>query len=120
MYDLPPALPPALPPDLPRLRDIATYLQIQLAYVQRRIAEAEQREREASRPAAARRGAPPAWTLQIGIGADPRPVAVHHGECGIASSARTRSMSQRDAIEALAAGVAPCSLCRPERELQVD
>ncbi|MEU3994150.1 DUF6233 domain-containing protein [Streptomyces platensis] len=73
---------------------------------------------EASRQAAARRP-PPEWTLQVDVGAEPRPVAVHHGECAVAG-ARRRRISRRDAIEALAAGVEACLLCRPDRELQVD
>ncbi|TBO60213.1 hypothetical protein EYS09_07895 [Streptomyces kasugaensis] len=107
-----------LPADLPRLRAIAMYLQLQLDHVGRRIAEAERWE--ASRKAAARPASPPQWTLQMDVGAEPQPVAVHHGECRIGGGARRRRIGRRDAIEALAVGVMPCALCRPDRELQVD
>ncbi|AJT70192.1 hypothetical protein T261_8600 [Streptomyces lydicus] len=52
------------------------------------------------------------------IGAEPRPVAVHH-QCAM-RGARMRQITRRDAIEALAAGVQACVLCRPDRELQGD
>ncbi|WP_331759783.1 DUF6233 domain-containing protein (plasmid) [Streptomyces sp. NBC_01525] len=112
MSDIPP-----LPPDLPRLHAIATYLQLELERVHHRMAEVEQWE--ASRRASARPAVRPEWTLQMDIGADPRPVAVHHGECSV-PSARMRQITRRDAFEALAAGVQACVLCRPDRELQVD
>ncbi|WP_432003656.1 DUF6233 domain-containing protein [Streptomyces sioyaensis] len=107
---------PPLPPDLPRLHAIATYLQLELEHVRRRIAEVEQWE--ATRRASARPAVPPEWTLQMDIGADPRPVAVHH-QCTM-RGARVRPITRRDAIEALAVGVQPCAMCRPDRELQVD
>nr|WP_244942473.1 DUF6233 domain-containing protein [Streptomyces sioyaensis] len=53
------------------------------------------------------------------MGADPRPVAVHLGECTV-GGARLKRITRRDAIEALTAGILPCALCRPDRELQVD
>ncbi|MFF7705336.1 DUF6233 domain-containing protein [Streptomyces lydicus] len=105
-----------LPSDLNRLRTIETYLQLQLQRVQRQVAEAEQWE--ASRQSAAQSRTPPEWTLQMGIGVDPSPVAVHHGEC--TGGKRLRRITRRDAIEALSVGVLPCALCRPDRELQVD
>ncbi|MCL7496083.1 DUF6233 domain-containing protein [Streptomyces sp. MCA2] len=111
--------PPPLPADLSRLRVIATYLQLELERVHRRIAEAEQRDREAARQATARPLPPPAWTLQMNVSADPRPVAVHHGQCTVGQP-RIRPISRRAAIEALTAGVEACALCRPDRELQVD
>ncbi|MFG2402511.1 DUF6233 domain-containing protein [Streptomyces lydicus] len=107
---------PPLPPDLPRLHAIATYLQLELEHVRRRIAEVEQWE--ATRRASARPAVPPEWTLQMDIGADPRPVAVHHGQCTM-RSARMRPITRRDAIEALTVGIQACALCRPDRELQV-
>ncbi|MFI6771153.1 DUF6233 domain-containing protein [Streptomyces sp. NPDC050355] len=106
-----------LPPDLPRLKAIETYLQLQLRRVQQKVAEAEQWE--ASRRAAAQPRTPPEWTLQMDIGADPRPVAVHHGECTTGGK-RLQRVTRRDAIEALSVGILPCALCRPDRELQVD
>ncbi|MGW7488908.1 DUF6233 domain-containing protein [Streptomyces sp. NPDC054786] len=53
------------------------------------------------------------------VGADPRPVAVQHGECSV-SGARHRRITRPDAIEALSAGVESCVPCRPAHELQVD
>lgn len=106
-----------LPPDLSRLRAIETYLQLQLRSVQQRVAEVEQWEK--TREAAARPRNLPEWTLQMDIGPVPRPVAVHHGECTVGGK-RLKRISRRDAIEALGAGILPCALCRPERELQVD
>lgn len=73
-----------LPPDLPRLQAIATYLQLELERVQRRMAEVEQWE--AARRASTRPAVPPEWALQMDIGADPQPVAVHHGQCTTASA----------------------------------
>ncbi|MFE3770916.1 DUF6233 domain-containing protein [Streptomyces sp. NPDC059122] len=108
---------PLLPPDLPRLHAIETYLQLELERVHRRIVEVEQWE--ATRRASARPAVPREWTLQMDIGADPRPVAVHHGQCTV-RSARMRRITRRDAIEALAVGVQPCVLCQPDRELQMD
>ncbi|MEU9483078.1 DUF6233 domain-containing protein [Streptomyces decoyicus] len=102
--------------DFPRLQAIALYLDLQLQAVRRRIAEAGQWE--ASRKAAARPPSPPEWTLQVDVGAEQRPVAVHHGEC--VAGARSRRITRRNAIEALAVGVEPSLTCRPDRELQVD
>ncbi|MFG2866094.1 DUF6233 domain-containing protein [Streptomyces sioyaensis] len=108
-----------LPDDVDRLRVIATYLQLELARVHRRITEAQLREREAAaRTAADRPVPPPAWTVQMNVGADPRPVAVHHGECTVGQP-RVRPIARRAAIEALTAGVEACALCRPDRELQI-
>ncbi|MFE3770915.1 DUF6233 domain-containing protein [Streptomyces sp. NPDC059122] len=61
---------------------------------------------------------PPEWTLQMDIGADPQPVAVHDGQ-GIVRGAMMPQVPRRDAIEALA-GVQPCFMCRPDRGLRVD
>lgn len=85
--------------------------------MRRRMTEVEQWE--ATRKASARPAAPPEWTLQMDIGADPLPVAVHHGECTV-GGARLRRITRRDAIEALAVGVQACVLCRPDRELQAE
>ncbi|MCZ1012640.1 DUF6233 domain-containing protein [Streptomyces lydicus] len=110
-----------LPDDVERLKVIATYLRLELERVHRHLAQAEQREQEqeAARQAAARAAPPPAWTVQVTVGADPRPVAIHHGQCTIGQP-RVRPITRRAAIEALTAGVEACSLCRPERELQID
>ncbi|WP_189097945.1 DUF6233 domain-containing protein [Streptomyces kronopolitis] len=110
-----------LPDGVERLRVIATYLRLELERVHRRLAQAEQREQaqEAARQAAARAASPPAWTVQVTLGADPRPVAIHHGQCTIGQP-RVRPITRRAAIEALTAGVEACALCRPERELQTD
>ncbi|MGI5262452.1 DUF6233 domain-containing protein [Streptomyces angustmyceticus] len=108
-----------LPDDVERLKVIATYLQLELERVHRAIARADQREREAARQAAACAAPPPAWTVQMNVGADPRPVAVHHGECTVGQP-RVRPISRRAAIEALTSGVEACALCRPDRELQID
>ncbi|MGW7019697.1 DUF6233 domain-containing protein [Streptomyces decoyicus] len=45
--------------------------------------------------------------MQLNLGADQRPVAVHHGECAV-GGARARRITRRGAIEALAAGVESC------------
>ncbi|WP_406220638.1 DUF6233 domain-containing protein [Streptomyces decoyicus] len=109
-----------LPDDSDRLRVIATYLQLELARVQRRLATAEQREREQQLAhQAAARSAKPAWTVQVTLGAEPRPIVIHHGECTVGRP-RVRPITRRDAIEALTAGVEACGLCRPDRELRVD
>ncbi|MFG2094601.1 DUF6233 domain-containing protein [Streptomyces sp. NPDC048612] len=108
-----------LPADLSRLRVIATYLRLELDRVQLRIAEAEQQEQEAARRVAASAGPPPAWTVQMNVGADPQPVAIHHGECAVGQP-RVRPITRRGAIEALTAGVEACALCRPDRELRID
>ncbi|MFI1502589.1 DUF6233 domain-containing protein [Streptomyces platensis] len=108
-----------LPDDVERLKVIATYLQLELQRVHRSIARAEQREQEAARQAAACPVPPPAWTVQMNLAADPRPVAVHHGECTVGQP-RVRPITRRAAIEALTAGVEACALCRPDRELQID
>ncbi|WP_423247491.1 DUF6233 domain-containing protein [Streptomyces decoyicus] len=62
---------------------------------------------------------PPERTLQRDIGPHPQPGAVHHAQ-GIVRGARMRPITRRDAIEALAAGVQPCFMCRPDRGLRVD
>lgn len=86
----------------------------------RRITEAELREREAAvRTAPDRPVPPPARTMRMNVSADPRPVAVHHGECTVVQP-RVRPITRRAAIEALTAGVEACGLCRPDRELQID
>lgn len=109
-----------LPDDSDRRRVIATYLQLELARVQRRLATAEQREREQQiAHQATARSAKPAWTVQVTLGAEPRPIAIHHGECAV-GRLRVRPITRRDAIEALTAGVEACGLCRPDRELRVD
>ncbi|GGN64124.1 hypothetical protein GCM10012285_65900 [Streptomyces kronopolitis] len=108
-----------LPDDVERLTVIATYLQLELERVHRALARAQQREQEAARQAAARAAPPPDWTVQMNVGADPRPVAVHHGDCTVGQP-RVRPISRRTAIEALTAGVEACALCRPDRELQIE
>jgi hypothetical protein len=74
---------------------------------------------QATRRASARHATAPEWTLQMDVGADPRPVAVHHGEC-TTGQPRARPITRQGAIEALTAGVEACALCRPDRELRVD
>ena len=104
-----------MPPDLPRLQAIETYLLIQLDAVRRRIADVEQREapQKVTAPPATQR----AFTVQMDIGADPSPVAIHVGACPVGGK-RLRPITRQEAAEALATGVESCLMCLPARELQ--
>ncbi|MFH8684563.1 DUF6233 domain-containing protein [Streptomyces lydicus] len=104
-----------LPPDVSRLRVLETWLQITLARVREQIAEVERRaaQREQVLPPP-----PPDWVVQLGVGGDGKPVAVHVGGCRGAGR-RTRSVSRDEVMRALAEGVEACALCRPDTELGI-
>ncbi|MFF3748769.1 DUF6233 domain-containing protein [Streptomyces kronopolitis] len=106
-----------LPPGLPRLRAIETYLRLPLDRVQQRVTEVEQWQ--ATHRASARPSTPPDRTVQMNVGAEGRPVVVHHGECTVGRP-RLRPVTRQGAIEALTAGVVACALCHPDRELRID
>ncbi|MEU9117507.1 DUF6233 domain-containing protein [Streptomyces sp. NPDC048483] len=105
-----------LPPDLPRLRTLETWLQLTLDQVRRHIALAEQQAaiQRASDPPPA----PPEWVVQLSVGSEGRPIAVHVGGCASAGR-RARGISRDQAIRALTDGLEPCALCRPDTELGI-
>ncbi|MFD0230555.1 DUF6233 domain-containing protein [Streptomyces decoyicus] len=104
-----------LPPDVSRLRVLETWLQITLARVREQIAVAEQRaaQQEQVLPPP-----PPDWVVQLSVGGDGKPVAVHVGGCRSAGR-RARSVSRDQVMRALAEGVEACALCRPDTELGI-
>ncbi|GAA5038627.1 DUF6233 domain-containing protein [Streptomyces siamensis] len=106
-----------LPPDLPRLRTLETWLILSLTRVQRRIADIERREVERDRGRQARPQVPD-WLLEVGIGSERPPVAVHVGGCHMAGR-RVRGIPRDQALRALTEGVDACSHCRPDSELGV-
>ncbi|GAA0501064.1 DUF6233 domain-containing protein [Streptomyces olivaceiscleroticus] len=104
-----------LPPDLPRLRTLETWLGMQLDRVRHRIAqlEAEAAAHEQRRTPAPR----PDWLIEPGISG--RPISVHTGDCGM-SGKRPRPVTRDQARNALAEGVEPCGMCRPDTALGID
>ncbi|MGX1884765.1 DUF6233 domain-containing protein [Streptomyces sp. NPDC055287] len=54
--------------------------------------------------------------IQLGIGEGRPPVAVHVGGCELAGG-RPRAIDRTQALRALADGVAPCPVCKPDRDL---
>ncbi|MET7795612.1 DUF6233 domain-containing protein [Streptomyces decoyicus] len=104
-----------LPPDLPRLRTLETWLQLTLDQVRQAIAVAEQQEAQQQRAVPP---PPPDWVVQLGIGRDAHPVAVHVGGCGTAGR-RARPVSREQAVRALTEGIEACGLCRPDTELGI-
>ncbi|GES27973.1 DUF6233 domain-containing protein [Streptomyces angustmyceticus] len=104
-----------LPPDLPRLRTLETWLQLTLEQVRQHIVIAEQQEAQQQRAVPP---PPPDWVVQLGVGHDAHPVAVHVGGCGTAGK-RARPISRQEAIRALTEGVEACGLCRPDSELGI-
>ncbi|MGX1854442.1 DUF6233 domain-containing protein [Streptomyces sp. NPDC055299] len=103
--------------NLPHLQATETYLRLQLDRVQQRVTEVEHWH---DPPGLGVPLPPPDWTVQMNVSADPRPVAVHHGECTAGRRPRLRPVPRQGVNEALTAGVEPCALCRPDRELQLD
>ncbi|UQS30298.1 hypothetical protein J5J01_00400 [Streptomyces fradiae] len=104
-----------LPPDLPRLRTLATWLELTLAHVRQAIVEAERREREQERQRNREARSPAAdWLLESGIGDGPA-VYVHVGGCSMAGK-RSRGIPRDVALRALAE-VDACPHCRPDAEL---
>ncbi|PBC95838.1 hypothetical protein BX281_3819 [Streptomyces sp. Ag82_O1-15] len=106
-----------LPPDLPRLRTLETWLILSLTRVQRRIADIEQREAE-RRHGQQVQPPIPDWLLEVGIGSDKPPVAVHVGGCHMAGK-RVRGIPRNQALRAITGGVDACSHCRPDSELGI-
>ncbi|MFD5734378.1 DUF6233 domain-containing protein [Streptomyces sioyaensis] len=96
-----------------RLRVLETWLQITLTRVREQIAVAEQcaaqKERAIPPP-------PPDWVIQVSIGGEGQPIAVHVGGCRSAGR-RARPISRDQAMHAVTEGVEPCALCRPDTEL---
>ncbi|GGX40927.1 DUF6233 domain-containing protein [Streptomyces noursei] len=105
----------SLPPDLPRLRTLETWLQLTLDQVRQAIAIAQQREAQQQRAAPP---PPPDWVVQLSIGAEGQPIAVHAGGCRSAGK-RTRPVSRDQAMRALVEGLEACVLCRPDTELGI-
>lgn len=103
----------SLPPDLPRLRTLETWLQLTLTEVQKAIVAAEQRAAQQQRTVPP---PPPDWVVQIDVGRDSHPVALHVGGCASAGR-RARPVKRDQAIRALTEGLEPCALCRPDSEL---
>ncbi|MFD8545698.1 DUF6233 domain-containing protein [Streptomyces sp. NPDC059649] len=104
-----------LPPDLPRLLTLRTWLQLTLAEVDEAITAARQRDAQQQRAAPP---PPPDWVLQLSIGGEGQPIAVHVGGCRTAGG-RARPISRDQAMRALAEGLEPCVLCRPDTELGI-
>jgi hypothetical protein len=104
-----------LPPDLPRLLTLRTWLQLALAEVQEAITVAEQRRAQQQRAVPP---PPPDWVLQLSIGGEGQPIAVHVGGCRSAGK-RARPISRDQAMRAVTEGLEPCDLCRPDTELGI-
>lgn len=104
-----------LPPDLPHLRTLETWLQYTLDRVRQQIVIAEQlatQQRRAAPPP------PPDWVLQLSIGGEGQPIAVHVGGCRSAGK-RARPIGRDQAMRALTEGLEACALCRPDTELGI-
>ncbi|WP_369355619.1 DUF6233 domain-containing protein [Streptomyces sp. cg2] len=56
--------------------------------------------------------------LQLSIGAGSQPIAVHVDGCSSAGR-RTQPIGRNQAMHALAEGLEPCVLCRPDTELGI-
>ncbi|MFF7411697.1 DUF6233 domain-containing protein [Streptomyces lydicus] len=104
-----------LPPDLPRLRTLETWLQLTLEQVRQAIVVAQQREAQQQRAVPP---PPPDWVLQLSIGGEGQPIAVHVGGCRSAGK-RARPISRDQAMRAVTEGLEPCVLCRPDTELGI-
>ncbi|MFG2684219.1 DUF6233 domain-containing protein [Streptomyces sp. NPDC048392] len=104
-----------LPPDLPRLRTLETWLALTLDEVRAAIRLAEQREAEQQR-AVQDRPQPPDWLLETSLNRDSPPVQVHQGDCWNRGK-RTRGISLDETRRAIAEGVKPCGVCRPDSAL---
>jgi hypothetical protein len=104
-----------LPPDLPRLRTLETWLQLTLDQVRQAITAAQQQEALQQRAVPP---PPPDWVLQLSIGGEGQPIAVHVGGCRTAGR-RARPISRDQAMRALTEGLESCALCRPDTELGI-
>lgn len=104
------------PPDLQRLRVLETWLQLTLKRVQQQIEQTEKEQKATAAPAPP--PPPPAWVLQLGIGRDSLPIALHVGGCPSAGR-RARPVPREQATRALTEGLEACSLCRPDTELGI-
>jgi hypothetical protein len=93
-------------------RVVQQHTERQLALIDQWIAEEERRERERRRGERARLPAPK-WLLEFGLNRDTA-VYVHAGGCWNAGK-RSRGVDEHTARQALAAGVAACPHCRPDK-----
>lgn len=82
--------------------------------VQKAIAAAEQEAAQRQLPALPQ----PDWVLQLDVGRDARPVAVHIGGCNLAGR-RARPISREQASRVLTEGLEACAVCRPDTELGI-
>ncbi|MFJ6606657.1 DUF6233 domain-containing protein [Streptomyces lydicus] len=70
-------------------------------------------------PQARQRGQPAAdWIVQLSVGSEGHPVAVHVSGCGRAGR-RARPISRDQTMRALASMMEACVLCRPDTDLGV-
>lgn len=99
-----------------RLEALRFLLRVQLQDVERTrrwIAVEEDREQRAAHTPPPR----PEWLVQMELTGG-RPLAVHVGDCTHRGAARGRPVDRSEALRLLTdAGVEPCTMCRPDREL---
>ncbi|WP_228982246.1 DUF6233 domain-containing protein [Streptomyces sp. DH12] len=102
------------PPDLDRLLVVRHWLALALKEADARITQlrAEQAARQRTVPPPE-----PDYRIQRSPGADRAPTAVHIGSCGMGRKAP--GVSADTARRALADGIPPCEVCRPESELGI-
>ncbi|WP_228981401.1 DUF6233 domain-containing protein [Streptomyces sp. DH12] len=104
----------AFPPDLDRLLVLRHWLALALTEADARIAQlrAEQAAHQRAAPPPA-----PDYRIQRSPGAGRAAVKVHLGDCGMGRKAP--GVSEDAARRALAEGVPPCEVCRPDTELGI-
>ncbi|MEU6990427.1 DUF6233 domain-containing protein [Streptomyces sp. NPDC046465] len=105
------------PSRLEKLRIVEGFLRHQLGQVERWIAEEQQRQAEQTRGEQARPPVPD-WLIEVGIGVDKLPVAVHVGGCHMMGK-RIRGIPRDQALRMLTDGVPACTHCRPDTKLGV-
>lgn len=76
----------------------------------------QEKQRQAELAARQAPPPPPYWVVQLGIGVGRPPLVVHVGGCRLAGG-RRRAIDRDQALRALADGIEPCQVCRPDREL---
>ncbi|MEW2266083.1 DUF6233 domain-containing protein [Streptomyces sp. NPDC047853] len=79
------------------------------------IADEERRQAERRR-GIEDRPAPPNWLLERGLNGHSPPVYIHAGDCWNAGQ-RSKGIEQAQARQALADGVKPYDVCRPDSAL---
>ncbi|MGK5531862.1 hypothetical protein [Streptomyces sp. URMC 129] len=100
--------PPDLPPDLPRLRTLATWLELRLREVRGAIAEAE-------RAAAAERTRPRWWVQWMRTPpGTPRRGVLHRAGCWCPGEPDLRAADVRQVVAEHAGRVERCLVCRAE------